>query len=223
MEKAQKNAIVALLISFIGSLLGLFGVASFNQYILMSLPLVARMFLMIITYWLIAFVPIIVMFVIKDRIYDYGFRKGKIGIQLSIGTGLGIGMSMILTLIPHLAGFGSYVDSGKRYVYLWQFIYEFVYCILAVGAVEEFVFRGVVYSKAKQIIEKEWFAVVLSSVLFGAYHLLSGNLVQMIMTGLIGALFCLFRLKIKNCTTLSLIVAHGVYDALITVWASLLL
>jgi uncharacterized membrane protein YjjP (DUF1212 family) len=34
----------------------------------------------------------------------------------------------------------------------------------------------------------------------------------------IGALFCLFRLKIKNCSLLSLIIAHGIYDALIVVW-----
>jgi len=91
------------------------------------------------------------------------------------------------------------------------------------GAVEEFVFRGLIYTKAKQIIQKDWFAAVISSVLFGIFHILRGDAVQMIMTVLMGALFCLFRLKIKRCSTLSLIIAHGVYDALITVWVSLLL
>ena len=43
------------------------------------------------------------------------------------------------------------------------------------------------------------------------------------MTAGIGALFCLCRIKIKNCSTLSLVIAHGVYDAMITVWANVLL
>ena len=224
MEQANKrNALISLIIAIAGAIAGLFGVTAFNQYVLMNLPLAARMVSAIVTYWLIAIIPIIIMFVSKDRLLDYGFEKDKIGIQLAIGVGLGIVMSVILTLIPHIAGFGGYVDSGKRYEYLWQFIYEFVYCILAVGAVEDFVFRGLIYTKAKQIIQKDWFAAVISSVLFGFFHILRGNAVQMIMTVLMGALFCLFRVRIKRCSTLSLIIAHGVYDALITVWASLLL
>jgi hypothetical protein len=51
----------------------------------------------------------------------------------------------------------------------------------------------------------------------------NGNLFQVFMTAGIGALFCFCRLKIKNCSTLSLVIAHGVYDAMITVWANALL
>ena len=54
-------------------------------------------------------------------------------------------------------------------------------------------------------------------------HIFSGNIMQLALTTVIGALFCFFRLKIKNCTTLSLIICHGVYDAMISVWASTLL
>ena len=60
--------------------------------------------------------------------------------------------------------------------------------------------------------------VVASSVLFGVFHLLSGNILQLVITGLIGALFCFLRLKLKHCSTLSLVIGHGIYDALITVW-----
>ena len=223
MEQANnRNALISLIISYAGCIAGLLGVNALNHYVIMKLPLATKMVSLIAAYWLIALVPMIVMFVSKDRLHDYGFEKDKIGIQLAIGAVLGIAMSLILTLIPHLVGFGNYVGSG-RYEYLWKFIYEFVYCILAVGAVEEFVFRGLIYTKAKQIIQKDWFAVVISSVTFGLFHILRGSVVQMILTGLIGALFCLFRLKIKRCSTLSIIIAHGVYDALITVWASLLL
>ena len=133
---------------------------------------------------------------------------------------LGAAMSVVLTLTPNLLGFGQYFDSGKRYQYLWQFIYELFYCVLAVGAVEEFVFRGFIYERIKNIGKNEMTAVIGSSVLFGLFHIFGGNILQIFMTALMGAFWCACRLKIKNCTTLSLIVAHGIYDWLITVWAA---
>ncbi len=219
----KKKEWAGLIIGFLGTMFGLYGVASFNQFVLMALPLGVRMVSMPLIYWLIAVIPIIVMKVHKDNLTDYGFHKSKICMQIIVGVFIGIAMSLMLTLIPHLFGFGEYVDSGKRYIYLWQFIYEFIYCILVIGFVEEFVFRGFVYTKVKHISQNDLIAIISSSVLFGIFHLFSGNIVQMIMTACIGAFLCFCRLKIKNCSLLSLIIAHGVYDALITVWASILL
>ena len=220
MEK--KKEWIYLIVGFLGVMLGLIGVVLFNQFVLMSLPLAVRMISMIFVYWLIALIPVIIMFAVKDKLSEYGFSKEKISLQIIIGVVIGFVMSFILTLLPHLLGFGEYVDSGKRYEYLWQFIYEFVYCIVAIGFVEEFVFRGFIYQKIKSIFRKDITAVIGSSVLFGVFHLFSGNIIQMVMTALIGAFFCFCRLKIKNCSTLSLIIAHGVYDALITVFSSVL-
>ena len=218
----KKKELVSLIIGYLGAFLGLFGVVSFNQFVLMSLPLGLRMASMIVIYWLIALIPVIVMAVRKDKFADY-WNTDKIGYQILTGVLIGIAMSLVLTLVPHLAGFGAYVDSGKRYIYLWQFVYEFFYCTAAIGFVEELVFRGFVYNRIKNISRNEIAAVIGSSVLFGVFHLFGGNIVQMIMTAFIGAFFCLCRLKIKNCSVLSLIIAHGIYDALITVWASILL
>ena len=218
----KKKEIVYLIIGYLGAFLGLFGVVSFNQFVLISLPLWLRMVSMIVIYWLIALVPVIIMIVSKDKIADY-WNTDKVGYQILTGVLIGIAMSLVLTLVPHLAGFGAYVDNGKRYIYLWQFIYEFFYCIVAIGFVEELVFRGFVYNRIKKISQNEIAAVIGSSVLFGIFHLFGGNIVQMIMTAFIGAFFCFCRLKIKNCSLLSLIIAHGIYDALIAVWASILL
>ena len=220
MEK--KKEWIYLIVGFLGVMLGLIGVVLFNQFVLMSLPLAVRMISMIFVYRLIALIPVIIMFAVKDKLSEYGFSKEKISLQIILGVAIGVVMSFILTLLPHLLGFGEYVDSGKRYEYLWQFIYEFVYCIVAIGFVEEFVFRGFIYQKIKSIFQKDITAVIGSSVLFGVFHLFSGNIIQMVMTALIGAFFCFCRLKIKNCSTLSLIIAHGVYDALITVFSSVL-
>ncbi len=220
---SKKKEIISLIIGFVGTVAGLYSVVSFNRFVLMSLPIGIRMVCMILTYWLIALIPAIVMIVNKDKLTDYGFSKEKIGMQIIVGILIGTVMSVLLTLIPHLIGFGEFADSGNRYKYLWQFIYEFFYCIFAIGLVEEFVFRGFIFEKIKRVAGKDIIAVIISSVFFGVFHFFSGNLVQMVMTACIGAFFCFCRLKIKNCSTLSLLIGHGVYDASITVFASALL
>ncbi len=219
----RKKEWICLLSGFFGALLGLLGVLFFNRYILMSLPLGPRMVSMIVVYWLIALIPIIVALVYQNKPADYGFTVDKIGLQIVTGILIGVVMSLVLTLIPHLFGAGAYVDNGKRYRFLWKFAFDFCYYIFAIGFVEEFVFRGFLYVQIKRISQKDVTAIVGSSVLFGVFHLFGGNIIQMVMTACIGILFCFCRVKIKNCSILSLIIAHGIYDALITVWASLLL
>ncbi len=219
---SKKKEWISLIVGFVGSLAGCFGLLMFNSYLLMSIPLIPRMIVMIVFYWIIALPAIIAMIVCKDKLTDFGFSKNKVFLQILIGIGIGLGMSFILTVIPHLAGFGDFVDNGHRYKYLWQFIFEFVYCIFGVGAVEELVYRGFVFEKIKRISKKEWVALLVSSAFFGLFHIFQGNIIQMLITGLIGAFFCFCRMKIKNCTVLSLIIAHGIYDALITVWAACL-
>ncbi len=220
---SKKKEIISLIIGFSGAMLGLFGVVSFNRFVLMSLPLGARMISMIVVYWLIALIPLCVMLANKNKLTDYGFTKSKPVKQVLVGIAIGLSMSLILTVIPHLMGFGEYFTGGKEYRYLWQFVYEFCYCILAVGFAEEFVFRGFIYYKIKNISQNDMIAVVVSSVLFGIFHIFGGSIAQIAGTAMIGAVFCFCRLKIKNCSALSLIIAHGIYDALITVWSAVFL
>ena len=219
----KKKEIFNLTIGFLGAMLGLLGVVLFNKYILTSLPLALRMVMMIVTYWLPAVVPFIIMLRDKRSLSDYGFYKDHIFKQILIGLALAVAMSLVFTLFPHLLGYGEYVDNGKRYTFLWQFIYEFVYCVIAVGFTEELIFRGFLYDKFKEVFGTENAAVIGSSVLFGLFHIFGSNIGQIVMAGILGALFCLCRKKIKVCSTLSLIIMHGIYDALITVWASYLL
>ena len=222
--QSLKKEWIGLIIGFIGIMAGCFAVRLINQYVLMLIPLIPRMILMIVSYWLTALAAVILFFVHKDKLKDYGFSKENIFAQILIGTGLGIGMSLILTLAPHLFGFSGFVDNGHRYKYVWQFIFEFAYCIAGVAAAEEFGFRGFIYARLKKITNgKELVPIIVSSVLFGLFHVFGGNVFQIFMTALIGILFCFLRLKIKKCSTLSLIICHGVYDAMITLWASLLI
>ena len=219
---SKKRDVVTLIIGFVGIMVGVLGTRFLNMA-MMGLPVEVRMFTFIAAYWIIAIAPVILAIVNKEKPADFGFTKEKIGLQILIGIGLGLLMSAVLTLVPHLLGLGEYVNNGKGYTYLWQYAWEFIYCILGVGLVEEFAFRGFIYRRFKSLFGKDFLAVICSSVLFGLFHIFGGNLIQIVITGLIGALFCFFKLKIRNCSTLSLIIAHGVYDAMITVWAGVFL
>lgn len=218
----RKKPVIQLVIGYAGAMSLLFVVQLFNSYILMSLPLMARMVCMVTENWLVALVPLIIMIAAKDKLRDYGFNREKVGLQIVVGLGIGIVMSAVLTVVPILAGLKDWVNSGKQYEFLWQYIFEFVYCIIGVALMEEYVFRGFIFTKLKAVSDSNALAVIVSSVMFGLFHIFGGNPVQVIVTGFIGAVFCVCRVKIKNCTVLSLVAAHGVYDALITVWGDLL-
>ena len=214
----RKRIIIHIVITIIGAIAGLFGVNAFNQYILMNIPIVWRMVLMIAVYFLIALVPVCIMIFRKEKLSDYGFSKEKLGYQVLTGIAIALCMSFVFTVIPHLAGKSDWVNNQHQYIYLWQFIYDFVYYIIAVALVEEFVFRGFLYKKIELLFGSSLYAILGSSILFGLFHFLGGNIVQLIVTGILGLILCICKEKIKNCTLLSLVIAHGVYDALITVW-----
>ena len=216
--KECNKIIIQIVIAIIGVVAGLLGVYAFYQYVLMNLPLVVRMILLIVTYLSIALVPFCIVLFNKDKWSDYGFSKKKIGYQVLIGLGIALCMSFVFTVIPHLAGKSDWVNNQKQYQYMWQFVYDFVNCIFAIALVEEFVFRGFFYKKLETLFGSAIGAIIGSSVLFGLFHFLGGNIVQILLNGIIGAIFCICRVKIKNCTLLSVVIAHGVYDALITVW-----
>lgn len=220
MNYERKKEWIGLAVGFLGSVLGLFALLAFNGYILMSLPLVLRMAAMIVTYYLIAIIPFVVMLKSQDKFSDYGLKKERLALQIVTGVGLGLALSLIFTLLPHLIGIGEWVDNARRYQYFWQFAFDFVYYIAAVAFAEEFVFRGLVYEKLKRIAKNEIAAVLISSVLFGLFHLFGGNIIQAVATSVLGIIFCVARLKFKNCSTLSLVIAHGIYDAMITVWSA---
>ncbi|SEK41998.1 CPBP family intramembrane glutamic endopeptidase [Ruminococcus albus] len=219
LAKQRENDLISLTLGFMGSLVGVWMVRYFTANFINGMPIALRATLLFVLYWAAAVIPII--FIRQDKMSaaDLGFEKKSLAKQILIGIGLGLGTSLVLTGIPVLAGFGEYVNNGKDYTESWQFIYDFAYCILAVGAAEELVFRGFVFSKLKNLFGKEIYAVIGSSLLFGIFHIFTGNIIQMLITAVIGFIFCLYRTKIKDCTLLSLILCHGIYDAMITVWA----
>lgn len=220
-KSKMKSSMVQLLIAICGIFTAVFGLSMFNQHLLMSFPLPLRMVLMIVTQWLLFLVPWILMIVNNEKLSDIGFRKEKVSLQIGIGVLLALSMSLVLTVLPIMLGFKDMVGNTV-YTEIWQFAYQFIYAIFGVALAEELIFRGYIFNKLLKIKASKWFAIIISSVLFGLFHIFNGNIIQVFMTTFIGLVYCIFREKIKGCTLLSLIIAHGVYDAMIVLWVSIL-
>ena len=216
----RENDTISLTVGFMGSMLGVWLIRMFNIKLISFLPIAVRAPLVMILYWLVALIPIMVIRHDKLPLKALGFEKKGLLKQILLGIGLGLGTSLLLTGVPFFAGFGRMVSSQNLYTQPRQFAYEFAYCILSVGAAEELVFRGFVYSKLKTLFERDIYASIGSSLLFGLFHVFNGNILQVLVTTLIGILYCTFKNKIKGCTLLTLIICHGVYDAMISVWTA---
>lgn len=217
----SKSSVIHLVIATSGVFATVFGLWMFNQHLLMSFSLPVRMILMIVTQWLLFLVPTILMIVNKENLGDIGFRKKKILPQIAIGVLIAFSMSLVLTVLPIRLGFKDMV-GGISYTETWKLVYQFIYAISGVALAEELVFRGYIFHKLLEIKNSRLFAIIISSLLFGLFHIFNGNIIQVFMTAFLGFLFCIFREKIKGCTLISLIIAHGVYDAMIVLWVSIL-
>lgn len=217
----KTSALLQLIIAVVGVFFIVFGLVMFNQHLLASFSMPLRIIFTIITQWLLFLVPGILMVLNKEKLSDLGFVKERITLQIGIGVLLAVSMSLVLTVLPILLGLKEMVGSTS-YTQLWQFAYQFVYAIFGVALAEELIFRGYIFHKLLQVKSSKWFAIIISSALFGLFHIFNGNIIRVIMTAFLGFLFCICRERIKGCTLLSLIIAHGVYDALIVVWVAIL-
>jgi len=220
MTKKKKN-LIQLVVATAGVFLMVYAVVLFNGHLLMEFSIGLRMILMMLSQWLLFLVPGILMWRSRESIMDLGFRKDNLLKQLAMGILLALATSLIFTVLPILLGFEDMVGS-TGYTKPWQFLYEFIYTIFGVALAEEMIFRGYLFHKLLELNQDKTKAILISSVLFGLFHIVSGNILQVIMTALIGILYCVLREKVPYCTTLSLIILHGMYDALIAVWLFLL-
>ena len=167
---AKKRPVLQSMIAICGVFLTLYGLRLFNEHLLFKFPLFPRMIMMIVTQWTLFLVPAILMRIQNERFMDLGFSKERIPKQILSGILLALVMSAVLTILPILLGLKDMV-SNTSYQYVWQFVFEFTYTILGVALAEELVFRGYLFQKLLQIKNSRWFAIILSSALFGLFHI----------------------------------------------------
>lgn len=210
----RKRLMIQTAIATASVFITVFGLRMFNQYFLLKIPLFPRMAFMIISQWTLFLVPGLLMLMQKEKLRDIGFSREGVPKQIILGLLLALPMSAILTVLPILLGLKDMVGNFS-YTQVWQFVFQFVYSIGGVALAEELVFRGYLFQKLLEIRNSRWFAIIGSSVLFGLFHVFSGNPVQVLMTAIIGLIYCVYREKVRDCSLLSLIIAHGLYDGMI--------
>jgi membrane protease YdiL (CAAX protease family) len=97
-------------------------------------------------------------------------------------------------------------------------VFYLFYTQICVGFGEEIIFRGYYYERLRIGLGSDLAAVLLSSLLFGLFHYPNGhNWAQVLVTTLIGLIYATARWKMKDCSTLSTGLAHGLHDNVIRV------
>lgn len=136
--------------------------------------------------------------------------------QIFIGAVIAITLSVFIAIIPALCGFSL---VGEHTEFSWfTIIYDFLFYMLIIGPVEEFVFRVYLQDTFVSFFEKKkWIGVVVASFLFGLWHIINGSIIQVIFTFGIGLVFGFAKYKIKDCGYIGVSFGHGLYDFLNTI------
>lgn len=174
----------------------------------------------ILSIYSLTLVPLGLILCRKEKLSDYGITAQSLPKQIGVGILIGLGMGCVLTLLPMALGFKRLVYTGSGFQSIREAVERLAYFILVIGLVEEFIFRGFLYTRLKEICLSDEMPILLSSALFGVFHFSGLNFTQVLTPGLIGAFFCFCREKIQGCTLLSLVIAHGLHDWLIRLCAT---
>lgn len=151
----------------------------------------------------IVFAP---MLVLKDKEMNLGFSKSKLLVQFICGVLLFAGMLLIFKLFGNSCeGRPFKVDSILGFT-IWN--------AFSASITEELAYRGLLFTRFKTLSGNTIVAIVVSSVLFGASHFMVGDIAHIIMSTVTGVLLCSARAYLKNCTLISTMIAHFLYDFL---------
>lgn len=138
-------------------------------------------------------------------------NKNKLWLQILIGVGLAALLCFLFGILPILCGaslIGSHTDKSIEEILLVA-----LQDILFVGVGEEIVFRGYFQNQFTIWLKKcKWLAPLIAAVLFGLWHIINGSPMQILFASLIGCVFGYAKYFIRDCSLLSVIIAHGLYD-----------
>lgn len=142
-----------------------------------------------------------------------GFTRARPARQVIAGILLAVLLLLLVVGVPALVGaeVGGIVGAGQNT--LWFALVS----SLTVGVAEELMFRGYLLGRLRIALASRVGAIIVSSVLFGLLHLVSGDIVQVLVTACIGALLATARVVWPSCSLASVIVAHVLYDAILAV------
>lgn len=133
------------------------------------------------------------------------------------GVAVFIPLSVILTVIPMVI-VGRNV-AGHISPSIEDVVYYFIRYLIFVGPVEELVFRKYLQDVLVDILPGwKWLGAVMAAVIFGVWHLVNGSPEQAVYSTATGMLWGLSKYFAKNCTLISVALAHGLYDLFIFIF-----
>lgn len=135
--------------------------------------------------------------------------------QYLYGIILAVPMFVIQYIAVHLSSMYSNMENATRLfgVSVPVAIYYFFYYFFIVALFEEFVYRVYYQGELTMLLGRmKWLAPFLSALLFGFGHIIQGTMTQVFMTFFIGLVLGYAKYFCKNCTVVSLIMAHGIFD-----------
>ena len=135
--------------------------------------------------------------------------KNRMWLQILIGLVIAIALCLVFGVIPILCG-DTYPHTEPTAENL---ILGAVQNILFVGVGEEIVCRGYIQNQFQIWLKKcKWLAPLIAAVIFGLWHIINGDLEKVLFATVVGCVFGYSKYLFKDCTLLSVIIAHGFYD-----------
>ena len=182
-----------------------------------------KVFVRCLLYVLLAAAPLAACRIRKRPFWTLGFRREEIGKQVLFGFAIFAMLAALVTVAVILLGSRRQIllplrKSGPA------LLSSIAFDLILVGPVEETLFRGYFLNRLQVLTRSGAGGIIFSSILFGAWHFPGGqDILQVLLTAVIGALFSYCILRFRNCTTLSVMIAHGLHDSFLLVLSCILL
>ena len=135
--------------------------------------------------------------------------KRRMWLQILIGLVIAAVLCLLFWIIPILCGDTlPHTEPTAENLILGA-----VQNILFVGVGEEIVCRGYIQNQFQIWLKKcKWLAPLIAAVIFGLWHIINGDLEQVLVATVVGCVFGYSKYLFKDCSLLSVIIAHGFYD-----------
>ncbi|MCL2014741.1 MAG: CPBP family intramembrane metalloprotease [Defluviitaleaceae bacterium] len=230
MTKEMQNKIITMVVLNIALLAIIsYFMLGHRVWIAPHLPPAVNDFMGLIGWWFFLPIPTILLMVRdKERPRDIGFTMEKLPKQILLGIALAVPLLAVFAIgVPGLFGLVEWHWGGADQLNIGWIFASLAYNLLIVGLFEEVIYRGHMFKKLQDIHAAPWFAILITSVSFGALHIpsyvirgdpmfpgeVSGWFYVLFATA-IGAAFGLCRAK--GATLITLIVSHAVYNVVFT-------
>lgn len=160
----------------------------------------------------------------KNILSDFGYSSKSIGRQLLSGGIILLITTGIFVILPLLSGVNKEFVLMAKETDITYIVLKIIFYMLFVGPIEEFIFRGYFQHQTGELISNKIVVCIVTSLLFGFWHYPSTlSFYNVICTFIIGLIYSIFKTKLKNCSMLSVSLAHGLHDTIIFILSCVLL